>query len=112
MDGFGVVGPAVNVFRDVHRGQNMSFEVFDTLQGVHVVAGRLGRIVCILVEQGASSGAGAGAGAEGRWRQCREGNKGAGSQSFQLRVGPFLPDVIVRSVVRHDELANIVGWVL
>ena len=38
--------------------------------------------------------------------------RGAGSQSFQLRAEPFLPDVIVRSVVRHDELANMVGWVL
>ena len=90
----------------------MSFEVFDALQGVLAVVGRLGRIVCILFEQGASSGAGAGAGAEGRRRQCREGNEGAGSQSFQLRVEPFLPDVIVRSVVRHDELVNIAGWVL
>ena len=53
------------MFRDMCRGQNTSFEVFDALQGVLAVAGRLGRIVCILVEQGASSGAGAGAGAEG-----------------------------------------------
>ena len=38
----GIVGPAVDVFRDVRMGQNMSFEVFDVLQGFPRWFGRLG----------------------------------------------------------------------
>ena len=42
LDSLGIVGLAVDVFREVRTGQNMSFEVFDTLQGFPRWFGRLG----------------------------------------------------------------------
>ena len=44
VDSLGIVGLVVNVSRDMHRGQNPSFEVFDVLQGWgmhHLPAGAL-----------------------------------------------------------------------